>query len=144
MGEKDQSIAATLCFILDDKGNCLMLRRKREPHRGRWNAPGGKFIPGETPLQCCQREVREETGLTLAELKEMGWLDCIDLGSDSSWRLYLFLGYHPWAPVTAGEEGTFTWLNIGRILTWGEEAVHNIPLFLPLLLKGIPVRGRLE
>ena len=144
MGKINQSTAATLCFILDGGDNCLMLKREREPHLVRWNAPGGKLLPGESPLQCCRREVQEETGLALTDLRQMGWLDCIDLSDNGDWRLYLFRGYHPPVPILASEEGAFAWLNIGRILTGQEQVVHNIPLFLPLLLKGILVQGCFE
>ena len=137
-------IVATLCFIFDEAGSCLLLKRTRPPHRNQWNAPGGKLRAGETPAQCCLREVREETGLVPADLRDMGSLDCIDAGKPERWQLCLFTGFHPQVPVAPNQEGDFAWLGIERILAGGEEIVHNIPLFLPLLLRGVPVQGKFE
>ncbi|NLO87510.1 MAG: NUDIX domain-containing protein [Firmicutes bacterium] len=130
-----------------DEGHrhCLMLCRRREPHKGQWNAPGGKVREGETPAQACRREIREETGLDLEDLRPMGSVDCLDLGDPANaWRLYLFLGCHPRVPVAAREEGHFAWLDLGAVLAGGREFVHNIPFILPPLLRGLAIRGVFE
>ena len=36
-----------------------------------YGLPGGLIDPGETPEECAERELREETGLKLVELKEV-------------------------------------------------------------------------
>lgn len=136
-------IPCTLCFILSDGDTCLMLKRTREPHRGKWNAPGGKVQPGETPEQGCRREVLEETGLELAEIYNLGRIDCLEAGSEKVWRLHLFSARHPQVLVPSSPEGEFAWLPVARILK-GEGVVHNIPLFLPLLLRNLPIEGVFE
>lgn len=56
------------CF-LEVQGYILMLLRnstaKIEPEK--WGTPAGKMEPGETPGQAMVRELREETGLIIAE-----------------------------------------------------------------------------
>jgi len=56
-------VEATLCEIVH--GGRLLLQRKSAGRfgEGKWNGPGGKVQPGETPLECVVREVRDETGL---------------------------------------------------------------------------------
>jgi 8-oxo-dGTP diphosphatase len=49
--------------VRDGEGRLLLVRRGREPGRGRWSLPGGRVEPGETAAQAAVREVREETGL---------------------------------------------------------------------------------
>ena len=119
-----------------------MLCRRREPHKGQWNAPGGKVREGETPAQACRREIREETGLDLEDLRPMGSVDCLDLGDPANaWRLYLFLGCHPRVPVAARGRA-FCLLTLCCLA--GAEFVHNIPFILPPLLRGLAIRGVFE
>ncbi|MFH5187192.1 NUDIX domain-containing protein [Paenibacillus sp. TAB 01] len=60
-----------LCFIR--QGNrLLMLNRAKPPLVGLWHGVGGKLEPGETPYASVLREVREETGIALAEARFAG------------------------------------------------------------------------
>ncbi|CAL1240967.1 NUDIX hydrolase [Candidatus Methylocalor cossyra] len=52
-------------LVFDDRGRILLIRRDQEPAVGLWSLPGGRLEPGESLVQCCVREVREETGLTV-------------------------------------------------------------------------------
>jgi ADP-ribose pyrophosphatase YjhB (NUDIX family) len=63
--------------VRDANGRLLLIRRGREPARGRWSLPGGRIEPGETAMQAAAREVREETGLVV-EVGEL--LATVDLG----------------------------------------------------------------
>lgn len=49
-------------FIVED-GKVLMVKRKYPPREGYWSFPAGFMEWGETPANCCIREVKEETGL---------------------------------------------------------------------------------
>lgn len=44
-------------------GKVLLIRRGKEPLRGRWVIPGGTVELGETLEEAVAREVREETGI---------------------------------------------------------------------------------
>lgn len=46
-------------------GRVLLIRRGKEPLRGRWVIPGGTVEAGETLQEALVREVWEETGLTV-------------------------------------------------------------------------------
>ena len=49
------------------EGKVLSARRARHVSApGRWEFPGGKVEPGETPQEALRRELREELGLDLA------------------------------------------------------------------------------
>lgn len=51
--------------LLNDAGEVLLLRH-RFHHRYPWGLPGGLMERGENLVQCWQREVREETNLSVA------------------------------------------------------------------------------
>ena len=49
--------------VLIHEGRVLLIRRGKEPLRGRWVVPGGTVELGETLEQALVREIEEETGL---------------------------------------------------------------------------------
>jgi 8-oxo-dGTP diphosphatase len=52
-------------WIRDRRGRVLLVRRGHPPYEGRWALPGGFCDWMETTEQCCAREAKEETGLTV-------------------------------------------------------------------------------
>jgi 8-oxo-dGTP diphosphatase len=62
----------TDCVIRDPEGRVLLIRRKNEPFAGAFALPGGFVDIGETIEASCRREVREETGIELGELRLIG------------------------------------------------------------------------
>jgi 8-oxo-dGTP diphosphatase len=58
-------VACVGAVVHDAAGRLLLVRRGRDPHRGRWSLPGGRVEAGESPEQAIEREVLEETGLVV-------------------------------------------------------------------------------
>jgi 8-oxo-dGTP diphosphatase len=108
-----EQVRAAICYILDG-GRALMIKRKKEPFSGNIVAPGGKFEAGETPFQCIEREILEETGLSLKdyELK----IVTSELGPKHyNWILYLFVCRRFHGIVTESEEGELCWVEMDRL-----------------------------
>ena len=60
------------CVIYDPQGRVMLIRRKNEPFKGAYALPGGFVDIGETVEAGCRREVREETGLDVGDLRLVG------------------------------------------------------------------------
>lgn len=57
---------------IDSDQRILLIQRGKEPARGQWSLPGGRVEPDEEALHAVVREVREETGVTVAVIGEVG------------------------------------------------------------------------
>jgi 8-oxo-dGTP diphosphatase len=58
-------------IITDDRERVLLLRHRFRPGSG-WGMPGGFLEKGEQPEEGLRRELREEVGLEVAQLKLIG------------------------------------------------------------------------
>jgi 8-oxo-dGTP diphosphatase len=59
--ENPLPVAASV--VLNDEREVLLVRRRREPHKGEWCLPMGFAEMGETIAAAARRELREETGI---------------------------------------------------------------------------------
>ncbi len=51
--------------IVIHRGAVLLVQRGKPPHQGEWAIPGGRLRWGETLKQGAEREILEETGITI-------------------------------------------------------------------------------
>ena len=73
MSKQNISVTVDSVIFSKDQGNekVLLVKRKNEPYKGRWAVPGGFLEDDETPEAGALRELEEETGLQLHNLKQI-------------------------------------------------------------------------
>lgn len=79
------------------KGNQVLLGRKAPgvgPYADTWHTPGGGVnLVQETCEEALVREVREETGLEVTNLKKVAWDTDIEPNKQGELTYYVFLAY---------------------------------------------------
>lgn len=87
--------------ITNPRGQYLLVKRKGEPLKGQWWVVGGRVLKGETMEQAVVRKVKAEVGLTLMNLRPIGFYE--EVFSDAPFDVQS--GLHAVSVVFAGEAG---------------------------------------
>lgn len=109
----------------------LLIRRAREPFKGRWAFPGGFVDPYENPFQACLRELREETGLVLVAVEAIALSLRAKRGRDPrGWTVtapFLFHLSEPVAVSGSDDAECAEWVPLGELteLAFDHGAVLN-------------------
>ena len=70
--EFNNPITAVAVYLFDAQNRVLLIRRAKDPAKGKWAPPGGFLDLNETLEQAAAREILEETGLMLSDLRYLG------------------------------------------------------------------------
>lgn len=69
----------------------LLIRRGRPPRQGDWSIPGGKQEWGETLHEAAHREIMEETGVSISNLRLIDVVDGLMRDADGALERHLTL-----------------------------------------------------
>ena len=65
-------------FTKEKEPKVLLIQRGNEPYKGCWAFPGGFMNMEETAEECAVRELKEETGLTVNRIRQIGAYSKVD------------------------------------------------------------------
>jgi 8-oxo-dGTP diphosphatase len=69
---------AAVGAVVIKEGKVLLVKRSYSPQKDKWAIPGGSVNLGETLQEAAEREVMEETGLTIAAKEPVYSFDLIE------------------------------------------------------------------
>lgn len=121
----------TLCIIQKDS-QILLGMKKRGFGEGRWNGFGGKVQIGETVEDAVQREMKEESGIAVADIKKRGVLAFEFADNPEVLEVHIFSASDFQGEPQETEEMKPQWFKIEEIpydLMWPDDK-HWLPLFL--------------
>ncbi len=135
-------IVGTLGYILSpDRRRTLLVHRsfrEDDDQLGKYNGVGGKMRPDEDVATCMSREILEETGLVVKQMRLRGTINWTGFGpKGEDWLGFIFLiEEYEGTPFEKNEEGPLLWHPIDRL--------HELPMwegdryFLPLVFDEDP------
>ncbi len=129
---------ATLVFVVQGE-RVLLIRKKRGLGAGKINGPGGRLEPGETPLHCALREVREELCVTPLGVTARGQLS-FQFVDGYSLFVHVFAASGHQGEPTETPEALPLWAPLAAV-PYGQMWADDV-LWLPRLLAGEPFVGR--
>jgi len=107
------------CVILDKEGRILLMHRNT-PERTQWETPGGTVDPGEEPKFTAVRELKEELGVDVEVIRELGHKDFTEDEKGMNYVWYL-------SKIIDGQVQLLEpqWYDEFRYFTWDEAQAIN-------------------
>ncbi len=119
-GRSPGAVVPTVGALIYNADNEVLLVRTRK-WSDRWGIPGGKIKYGETAEDALRRELAEETGLAVREIRFVLAQDCISSAEFYREAHFLLLNYtcrcESSGPVVLNEEAqAFRWVDVGTAM----------------------------
>ena len=107
-----------MCMVMDGSERVLVQERLPKPSNP-WSGltfPGGHVEPGETVVASVIREVQEETGLTVSNLQNCGYIQWYNPVKQSQYFVFLFKTSTFSGELTGSVEGNVKWMTLDEML----------------------------
>ena len=124
---------AVRCYLIKDN-NVVATKYKQGNKEGYYDIPGGKIEEGELPEQTAIREMKEETGLDVRNLKYKG--NMIIEYPNRLFDFDVFVATENEGEPQEFEENTSEWIEIQELLQ-KEKILSNIIILDRFFIKGL-------
>lgn len=126
-------IPRVLCFLFSGE-DVLLLRHA--PDRPDWpcryNGIGGHVEPGEDVLSAALREIAEEAGVPVADLRLRGVIHVAPNGAEPGVMLFVFTARALSRDVRPSDEGTPVWVPLREL--YAVDVLEDVPVILERVL----------
>ncbi len=134
-----QVVPRTLCLVTH--GDDILLLKRSETKRiypGYYNGLGGHIEQDEDPLTGAIREIKEETGLDVKNVRYCGSTH-INAGQEVGILLFIFTAEATSREFHPCDEGTLEWIPLKKVLANGDsgalQLVEDLPIVLPRIYE---------
>ena len=106
--------------IVFQQNRVLLVKRNKAPNAGQWAIPGGRVELGETLQQAAEREILEETGITIKAGKPVYTFDVIQRDAHNNCQLHyvvidLEADYLDGEPVAGDDAAEARWVSANEL-----------------------------
>ena len=118
-----------LCLV--QRGNEILLQNRLKKDWAGYTLPGGHVEPGESFVEACVREMREETGLTVRNPKLCGLKQFPNNGT--RYIVFLFKADSFEGELHSSEEGKMEWVPLDELDRYN--TVSDLKELLDVMLR---------
>ena len=128
MAKKETCILTNMCMITD--GERILVQDRKDPAWSGITFPGGHVEPGESFVESVIREVREETGLTVSNLRLCGMKQWTHKNGEYRYIVFFYKTDTFTGELISSDEGEVFWIRPDELASYtladGFETMYEV------------------
>lgn len=123
----------TMVMLMDSETGKVLVQDRVKNWKG-WSFPGGHVEPNESFVDCAVREMREETGLDVRNLRACGVVHWLNTKTFDRYVVFLYKACDfSGELIPECDEGRNYWMPLGELMCMPSE--NSTPEYLPMFLE---------